>query len=136
MHRFARMVVGTIAVVALSACSSGGTATGGAATQGTAASQGTTGDPCSKSTETGTVQAGVADFAFNPTTVTASVGDTITWTNAGPAGHTVTLDSVPACDTGTIASGATGSLKFTVAGTYPFHCKIHASMKGTITISG
>jgi plastocyanin len=130
MQPFARIAIGTIAVVALAACSSGGAATG-AATQGAAA-----GDPCSKSTATGTVQAGVADFTFNPATVSAKAGDVITWTNAGPASHTVTLDSVPACDTGIIASGATGSLTFTQGGSYPFHCTIHTQMKGTITITG
>ncbi|HEY6013696.1 MAG TPA: plastocyanin/azurin family copper-binding protein, partial [Candidatus Limnocylindrales bacterium] len=63
------------------------------------------------------------------------VGDTITWTNNDTAGHTVTVDNQSSCDTNTIAGGATGSLTFTVAGTYAFHCKIHSSMKGTITVS-
>ena len=128
MPRLARLAVGSIAVLALAACSSGAAATG---TPGAAA-----GDPCSKSAAAGTVQAGVADFAFAPATVTAKVGDVITWTNAGPASHTVTLDDHPACDTGTIASGSTGSLTFSAAGSYPFHCTIHSSMKGTITITG
>ena len=133
MLRPTRFAVGTIAVIALAACSSGAAATGTAVagTPGAAA-----GDPCAKSTATGTVTAAIKDFAFAPATVTAKVGDVITWTNNDSAGHTVTVDSAPACDTGTIAGGATGSLTFSVAGTYAFHCKIHSSMKGTITISG
>ena len=130
MPRLARFAVGIIAVVALAACSSSGGA-GATATSGAAA-----GDPCATSTASGTVTAGIKDFEFDPTAVTAKVGDVITWTNNGPAGHTVTVDSAPACDTGTVAAGATGSLTFSVAGTYPFHCKIHSSMKGTITITG
>lgn len=135
MHNVARLAIRTIAIIALAGCGSGASATGtpgaAAGTPGAAA-----GDPCAKSTATGTVQAAVADFAFNPATVTAKVGDVITWTNAGPASHTVTLDNVPACDTGSIASGATGSLTFSAAGSYPFHCSFHSSMKGTITITG
>jgi plastocyanin len=125
MPKLARIAIGTIAAIALAACSSGGGAPSAAGS-----------DPCSKSTATGTVQAGVADFAFAPATVTAKVGDVITWTNAGPASHTVTVDDHSSCDTGSIASGATGSLTFSAAGTYPFHCSIHSSMKGTITITG
>lgn len=128
MHRFARMAVGALAVVALSACSSGG---GAAATGG----GGGGAAPCSVATTAGAVAAGIKNFAFDPSTVTAKVGDTITWTNNDTAGHTVTVDSQSSCDTGTIASGATGSLTFTAAGTYAFHCKIHSSMHGTITIS-
>ncbi len=37
---------------------------------------------------------------------------------------------------GNIAGGGgKASLTFSVAGTYPFHCTIHSSMKGTITIT-
>ncbi|HKB28566.1 MAG TPA: plastocyanin/azurin family copper-binding protein [Candidatus Limnocylindrales bacterium] len=127
MHRAARLFVGTITVVALAACGSG------AATGAPGAGAGAA---CAKSSAAGTVKAGVADFAFAPSTVTAKVGDVITWTNGGPASHTVTVDNAPACDTGAIASGSTGSLTFSAAGSYPFHCSIHSSMKGTITISG
>ena len=128
MHRLARFTVTTVAVIALAACGSGATATG---TPGAAA-----GDPCAKSTASGTVAAGMKDLSFDPSTVTAKVGDVITWTNNGAAVHTATIDSASACDTGTIAAGATGSLTFSVAGSYAFHCKIHSSMKGTITITG
>lgn len=133
MHRFARMAVGAVAVVALAACSSGG-GTPAATTAGGGGGGGAA--PCSVATSAGSVTAAIKDFEFDPATVTAKVGDTITWTNNGPTNHTVTLDDQPSCDTGTIAAGATGSLTFTAAGTYAFHCKIHSSMKGTITISG
>lgn len=133
MHRFARIAVGAVAIAALSACGSGA-ASQPAASQGGGASQAEA--PCGPSTSSGTVTAGIKDFAFDPTTVTAKVGDTITWTNNGAVGHTVTVDNQSACDTQTVAAGKTGSLVFNVAGTYPFHCSIHSSMKGTITISG
>jgi len=68
--------------------------------------------------------------------VTAKVGDVITWTNNGPASHTVTVDNQAGCDSGTLSPGKTVSMTFSAAGTYPFHCSIHSSMKGTITITG
>jgi len=127
MPRFARLAVATIAVMALAACSSGAAATG---TPGAAAAA-----ACATSTAAGTVTAGIKDFAFDPTAVSAKVGDVITWTNNGAASHTVTVDNQSGCDS-TVAAGATTSLTFSAAGSYPFHCKIHSQMTGTITITG
>jgi plastocyanin len=134
MHRFSRIAIGAIAVVALSACGGGNSGTGGAPTG--AASQPAGAAPCEPSTATGTVAAAMKDFAFDPTSITAKVGDVITWTNNGAVGHTATVDDQPTCDTKTVGAGKTGSLVFNVAGTYNFHCSIHSSMKGTITITG
>jgi plastocyanin len=144
MNRISRLVVGTLAMVALAGCSSaGGSAAPAASVAAPAASVaassgggGGSAAACSKSTGAGTVQAAIKDFEFDPATVTAKVGDVITWTNNGPTSHTVTVDNQTGCDTGTLTAGSTGSLTFTAAGTYPFHCSIHSSMKGTITITG
>jgi len=126
MHRLARFAVGAVAVVALAACSSSGGANG---TPGAAASG------CTKSTTSGTVAAGIKDLAFNPTTINGKVGDVITWTNSDTTQHNPTLDD-GSCQTDPIDGGAMGSLAFSKAGTFPFHCAIHPSMKGTITITG
>jgi plastocyanin len=90
---------------------------------------------CAPSTETGTVSATMANFAFDPASITASVGDVITWTNNDSAPHTATVTSDPTCTTDSLASGATGSLVFNTAGSYEFFCKIHPTMKGTIEVS-
>ncbi len=82
-------------------------------------------------TGTGTPVA-IANFAFNPASVTVAVGGLVTWTNSDSAAHTVTFDSGPNC--GTLGSGATQTAQFTVAGTYPYHCQIHSSMKGTVVV--
>ena len=58
----------------------------------------------------------------------------IGFTNKDSVGHTATVDD-GSCSTDTISNGTTAALTFTAAGTYPFHCKIHPSMKGTITVS-
>lgn len=93
------------------------------------------GAACEKSTTAGTVAATIANFAFSPATITAKVGDVITWTNNDTTAHTATVSSDSSCDTGNIAAGATGSLKFNVAGTYDYMCKIHPNMTGKIEVS-
>ena len=133
MHRLARFAIGTVAVIALSACSSSGGATTAPAASTGGGAVGAA--PCAPATAAGSVAASIKGFAFDPATIPAKVGDTITWTNNDGTAHTATLDDQPSCDTGSIAGGGTGSLTFSKAGTYPFHCKIHSSMKGTITIS-
>ena len=93
------------------------------------------GAPCAVAQSAGSVAVKIANFAFDPNAVTAKVGDTITWTNSDSAGHTATVDGQDACTTQTLATGASGSITFSQAGTYPFHCKIHPNMTGTITVS-
>jgi len=75
----------------------------------------------------------IAGFAFSPKDLTVTVGDTITWTNSDATAHTATADD-GSFDTGTIGNGGSGSATFATAGTFPYHCKIHASMTGTITV--
>lgn len=80
------------------------------------------------------VDAGVSGNTWGP--VTASVGDVITWTNSDAAPHKVALDDGSCTMSANIAGGGgTASLVFNVAGSFPFHCTVHPSMKGTITIS-
>ena len=71
----------------------------------------------------------IKDFTMNPTSVTIKVGEAVAWTNDDSASHTATMDDVD-CSTDSIASGTTAKLVFNVAGTYTYHCRIHASMTG------
>ena len=50
----------------------------------------------------------MANFAFNPATITAKVGDVVTWTNNDTTAHTATVKSDETCTTENLASGATG----------------------------
>jgi plastocyanin len=125
-----------IAVLSVAACGGGTpTASVAASPSAPAVSAPATG-ACAPSTDAGTVQATMAQRAFTPATIKAKVGDVITWTNKDRLSHTATLDADPACTTETLANGATGSLKFTAAGKYPFHCQIHPDMLGTIEVTG
>ncbi len=75
----------------------------------------------------------IGDFAFHPGATTVHVGDTISWTNEDAASHTATADD-GSFDTGALARGASGAHTFTSAGTFAYHCSIHPSMTGTVTV--
>lgn len=80
------------------------------------------------------VSASMVNFAFVPAKITVAAGGTVTWTNTDQVAHTVTADN-GSFGSGQIAPGATFSRTFTRPGTYAFHCSIHPSMTGTITVT-
>ena len=92
------------------------------------------GAACAESKAAGQVAVAIKDFAFGPADIQAKVGQTVTFTNGDSVPHTASLDD-GSCTTPTISPGTSDGLMFTAAGTYPFHCKIHTNMKGTITVS-
>lgn len=146
MRAILRTVAAFTTALALAACTGGGAATsrpttpvagsttGPVATSG-AGSTSAASAPCAESTDTTTVAATVADRTWIPATVAAKVGDVITWTNGDGVPHGVELDDHSCRMAEPIPGGGSRSLVFSVAGTFPFHCFIHATMKGTITIS-
>ena len=127
------------AVLALAACSSGGSSAAPAASaapgaSAPAASGSTGGATCTTSTAAATVQVSMKDIAFAPASVAAKVGDVIGFTNNDSVDHTATLDD-GSCSTDTLKNGQSGALTISAPGSYPFHCKIHPNMTGTITVS-
>ena len=115
------------AMLTLAACG-GGTASETPASDAPAsapASEAPTTSACAPSTDAGTVEAGMEGQAFVPSTITASVGDVIAWTNNDSVPHTATLTDDPDCTTDNLGNGATGALTFSEAGTYAFFCKVH-----------
>lgn len=73
-------------------------------------------------------------FGFSPATLTILPGTIVTWKNMSSAPHTVTSDDGQTFDSGTIAPGGTFAFKFTVAGSYPYHCNIHPYMRATVNL--
>ncbi|HET8839158.1 MAG TPA: choice-of-anchor J domain-containing protein [Flavobacteriaceae bacterium] len=65
------------------------------------------------------------------------VGDTVIWTFTDGPPHSVTSDvgSSESFDSTTLPSGSTYSYTFTTAGINPYHCEVHPSMMGVITVS-
>jgi plastocyanin len=92
------------------------------------------GGVCTATTDAGTVTVEIRQRAFIPGRVEAAVGDVITFQNADGVPHTATLDD-GSCTTENLGQDATGSLTFTAVGEYPFFCRIHPDMTGTIVIS-
>jgi len=76
----------------------------------------------------------IANFAFSPSSITVSVGDTVTWRNDDNVGHTVTSDSGSELASTLLGSGQTYRHVFMTAGTYPYHCTVHTSMRGTVIV--
>lgn len=86
----------------------------------------------------GTVR--VVDFMFVPRDITVSVGDSVTWSFAGTALHTVTEGAQknnpsPLFDSGLKKSGTFG-YRFMNPGTIPYHCIPHfdMNMRGTVIV--
>jgi hypothetical protein len=75
----------------------------------------------------------ISDFSFSPGTVTVAVGDTVTWTNSDAQDHTATADG-GSFDTGTLGNGESGTVTFSTAGSFPYHCTIHPQMTGTVVV--
>lgn len=81
----------------------------------------------------------VQDNQFMPTTVEATVGATITWSNDGHSAHTVTADDA-SFDSGVLNSGDTFTMTFDAPGTYAYYCDFHGGpggqgMSGTIVVT-
>lgn len=87
-----------------------------------------------KTKSTAAPKVSIKGFAFSPAKLTAKVGQTITVTNADGATHTLTADN-GSFDTGNLNGGKSGRIKATKKGTFAFHCNLHGSMKGTLTVS-
>lgn len=75
----------------------------------------------------------IANFLFSPASITVPVGTTVTWTNRDSAPHSIVSDA------GTFSgrsfgNGQSFSFTFTEPGSYPYHCGIHTTMHGTVTV--
>ena len=79
-----------------------------------------------------TVTIDMKNIAFNPSSTTVKVGDTIKWVNQDSAPHTVTGGPL---HSPTIGNGGSFTYKATKAGTISYVCTIHPGMKATLTIT-
>ncbi len=74
-------------------------------------------------------------MSFSPASATAKVGQTVAWKNGDSITHDVEQDAGGGFDTGGVAGGATSKpIKITTAGALPYHCSIHPSMVGMLTV--
>jgi plastocyanin len=72
--------------------------------------------------------------SFSPNPASASPGQTITWKDTDGITHHIVADD-GSFDTGTIGGGATSAPITVGNSSVSYHCSIHPSMTGTITVS-
>lgn len=74
----------------------------------------------------------ITNSVFGPANLTVNSGAMVTWKNDSNSIHTVT--SLGNFDSGNIDPGKSYSRMFNIVGTYNYHCSIHPSMTGKITV--
>ena len=80
---------------------------------------------------TGTID--IADFKYDPETVTVKAGSEVTWTNSDAAAHTATADD-SSFDTGDLDQGDSKSVTFDKPGRFTYYCRFHPFMKATVAV--
>jgi plastocyanin len=141
-----KMLIALVALTALTgaACGGGGDDNGGATGGSTAGatggatgstSAGCTADNATDLTGDNPFVVTIKDLKFTPECFAAKSASSITIENQDTVIHTFTIDGTQVDVT--IAAGDTfnGESAGLDPGTYAFHCKIHASMKGTVIVS-
>ena len=81
-----------------------------------------------------TVTVSIQDFFFDPAQISVAPGTTVQWVNEGAAPHTVTADD-GSFDSETLNPGDSFMVTFSGSGTLTYHCEIHPSMTGSVTVS-
>ena len=72
-------------------------------------------------------------LTFTPATVTIKVGESVTWQNFSGQQHTTTSDQLDWDQP--VDNGQSFTRTFPTAGVFPYHCKIHPAMLGTVVVS-
>ena len=77
----------------------------------------------------------IDNFSFGPSTLTVSVGTTVTWTNRDDIPHTVVSSDDPKVfKSKVLDTDEKFSFKFEKAGTYPYFCSIHPKMTAKVIV--
>jgi plastocyanin len=76
----------------------------------------------------------IMNFAFTPSSLSVRRGARVTFTNKDASTHTVTADG-GLFDSGNLSADQTFSFTFMGTGSFAYHCKIHTSMRATITVT-
>lgn len=72
---------------------------------------------------------------FRLQNLTVKVGTAVTWTNRDSLPHTTTSSATPPLwDSGILQADASFSHTFNQVGTFPYFCRVHPTMTGTVTV--
>jgi len=125
------IVIALVGALALTACSSKSSTTAGGATAAPACTADNATDLSGDNPFTVTIQ----NLAFQPDCFKAASASAITIDNKDGVTHTFTIDGTQVdvtIDAGKTFNGESAGL---APGTYPFHCKIHSQMTGTVIVT-
>jgi plastocyanin len=90
---------------------------------------------CPVALEATTTNVSVGDNVFTPSSMTINASDTVHWTWVGVSLHSSTANGTPAMwDSGIVGNGSGFSFTFNSAGSFPYHCNVHALQTGTVTV--
>ncbi len=74
-------------------------------------------------------------MSYSPNPANARVGQSVIWRNSDSVTHTATADG-GAFDTGFVNPGASSAaIRMDAEGTFSYHCNVHPTMTGTLTVS-
>lgn len=75
----------------------------------------------------------IDNFSFVPKSLTVEAGTTVTWTNRDDIPHVI-LSTAKKFSSPVLDTGQTFSFRFQEPGSYPYFCKIHPTMIGTVIV--
>jgi plastocyanin len=126
------LTLAALAPLSLAACSGGGGPTG---------YNGGNPPPSQPPPGSTSTTISVRNNRFEPAATTVNAGQTVTWAwdscNDDGYGGSVCLDHSVTFDGGSSSgakSSGTWSRQFSTAGTFNYHCSVHASMTGSVTV--
>ncbi len=76
----------------------------------------------------------IKNFRFSPAKITIKRGTRVVWINKDNAPHTATANNARSFDSRRLGPRQRFSHTFRSAGKKSYHCEIHPSMKGRITV--
>ena len=135
MKRMFVVVMVTFAIAGAACSSSDGGGSDGGSDGGFSPAEGCTTNNAVDLTGDDPFAVTIQDFAFVPNCFSAKSASSITVENKDGVTHTFTIDGTPVdvtIDGGQTFNGESAGL---APGTYPFRCKIHPSMTGTVIVS-
>ena len=140
MRRQAMVIGVLVGVLALGAAGCGGGDEGGGSASETTAAPETTSAPGTTASGGGTedeIQLTASGFAWDKTELqmTADSKVKVEVTNDDSAPHSFTFEEASVDQTVDGGENATATFTAPAAGEYPFRCKFHASMTGTVTVT-
>ena len=120
-----------VAGTAVAGCGSGDSASNASAEPASTTTQSTASSSGGAAESTDMID--IADFKYDPETVTVKAGAELTWTNSDDATHTATADD-SSFDTGDLDKGDSKSVTFDKAGSFTYYCRFHPFMKATVEV--